>query len=61
MATQIIVFIGFCYKRDIYNYDKGLKDNGYFPEENQMTGLLPEEQMLIGTANMYCVLPGGRR
>lgn len=47
MITQIIIiiFIGFCYKRNNYNYDKGLKDIGYFLKEDMMTELVAEERV----------------
>lgn len=53
--TQLIIIIstGFCYKRNNYSNDKGLKDNGYFPKEDQMTEVICEEQKLVIIANMY--------
>lgn len=46
IITQLIIIIsiGFCYKRNNYNYDKGLKDNGYYPKEDQMTALISERR-----------------
>lgn len=36
-TINYIISIGFCYKRNnyYYNYDKGLKDNGYYPKKDQ--------------------------
>lgn len=53
--TQLITSIstGFCYKRNNYSNDKGMKDNGCFPKEDQMTEMIYEEQKLIIIANMY--------
>lgn len=53
--TQLITSIstGFCYKRNNYSNDKGLKDNGYFPKKDQMTEIIYEEQKLTIIANMY--------
>lgn len=55
MITQLIIIISiaFCYKRNNYNNDKGLKDNRYFPKEDQMTTLVSKEQKLIIIANMH--------
>lgn len=53
--THIIIIIstGFCYKRNNYSNDKGLKDNGYFPKEDKMTEMIYEAQRLIIIVNMY--------
>lgn len=54
MITQVILSIGFCYKRNTYNYNKDLKDNEYSREEDQMTELIPKGGAEVNShTNMY--------